>query len=98
MVDGKELKEEELDKVTGGTTYVEVNGVKYAVVTSGNNCPIRSEYRKVGIRQASSFLWWIFSSEGQCGCCDHLHITDGGIGYCVIRYFSDGREWVIEGR
>lgn len=81
-----ELADEELDNVSGGTTYTTVDGVTYPVVTSENECPT-GDFYEISHRECDTFrrdMWYIFSSTNRCGHCSHLEFHNG-LGYCSIR-------------
>lgn len=89
-LNSKNISEEELENVSGGTTIRQFGALYYAVVTSGNRCPIENKFVYKTYKEARKDghgAWWFFSRNKCCGRCQNLRIQDG-IGFCNARYFE----------
>lgn len=76
-----DIRDDELDKVTGGGCEKVIDGKKYTVVTSGVRC-FNGEYRKVQERETwLREKWYMYTGDGCCGDCANLILLKG-IGYC----------------
>ncbi|MBQ0037197.1 MAG: hypothetical protein KBS74_00835 [Clostridiales bacterium] len=89
--DDAPLSDEALENVTGGGTAT-VGGKEYTRVYSGTDC-----FKRFGSENWSGFQmapypnyfkhpaywhWWVCSTKGECGCCQHLYIDGAGTGIC----------------
>lgn len=79
-----EMSDADLDKVSGGSTTIDIGGVHYVVVTCANSCPVNKFLLAADPDDWYGSMWWHLSAKGQCGCCANLRF-DGAIGYCSKR-------------
>ncbi len=81
-----EIKDDELNSVSGGGCHIDRNGKTYTVVTSACKC-FTGMYEKAKHRTPHDDwgygAWFSCSKDGCCGYCKHLWIT-GGIGFCYM--------------
>ena len=85
------LTDDSMEKITGGGTY-KYGEYEFTRVYSGTNCFKRyGSQSKQGFEMApcpnalmhpAYWHWWVYSTEGECGCCQHLYIDGAGTGIC----------------